>query len=505
MDNSTCNKYSNFKCNKKTPYIFNNIDNIIAIGDIHGDIQLLINIFLHTDTLRLINGQNKNNEPHIEINNKLYQIIKKNNCVIVQVGDQLDSYRPKRNNVIRANNENELLKQLNVNNMKINKFNINNKIIQNSLEIDLKKNQIQEMRKNKQEKNKQEKNNCSIKLDDKIYNEHINILQNDITILKNDNEKLMNSLLRKEDIKQVKDEKKIIFQENLKNGVNEYSDRYIFLIMSELFLKINKHYYHNNYHIVSLIGNHEIMNLTNNYRYALKDYKIIIYNDYSYMDDNLKAKYIDRYKYFIKNNINDSIFCHRAFSIYVNNKFLFSHSGLITQDLKNIFEPKEYMIFLSDKTSSFDKIKLYNNACLSYLYDSVNNFNKQFKMNNNNLFKIPEKKQQDYDLVIYNHVGNREYTYKEYDEIQENNVCNTLKKTKDIFKLDNLDNMIIGHNISEIGDIKELNCDNAEATLTSIDVGASKIFNIKKPLPVALIFKINNYDNSYVTTPVIRS
>ena len=64
---------SNYVCKKKPKYIYNNVERIIVIGDLHGDFQILIRC------LKLANV----------INNKLQWIGKKTH--VVQLGDILDA------------------------------------------------------------------------------------------------------------------------------------------------------------------------------------------------------------------------------------------------------------------------------------------------------------------------------------------------------------------------------------------------------------------------------
>ena len=93
---SLCNKYIELYKNNQVITCINNIQNnrIISIGDIHGDIELMLNTLLISKVIQKKPSKEINN---IELNNKgeieYYEWIG-GDTIVVQVGDQIDRCRP---------------------------------------------------------------------------------------------------------------------------------------------------------------------------------------------------------------------------------------------------------------------------------------------------------------------------------------------------------------------------------------------------------------------------
>lgn len=341
-------------CKNSLKYSYYNISKVLAIGDIHGDIKLLKNILKKNNIITKIQ---QNSNEFVLIDNIKYYVPIQKNYIVIQVGDQLDGYRPGSSNEIDQNFKND---------------------------------------------------------DIEVY-------------------KLMDKLF-------------------------QITDNY------------NKTY-NCNYHIISLIGNHEIMNIIGQYNYAVKN--------------STQKNNKNREKIIYNNNIINSMLCFRAFVVTVNDKLLFSHAGLVVRYIKNIMTPEIYNLFVN--TTSFnEKFKIFNIYCLNFLHTLTKNnkLSKKYKFTHN-------------DKKIYDLVGHREFN------INNKKLCNEANKTINDLKLNHLDNMIIGHNI--VNNINTRKCN--KINITNIDVGASRAFEqystfYNTKIPKAILFTFNS-NNKYTTQNIM--
>jgi hypothetical protein len=81
------------------PTIISNVSRIIAIGDVHGDMKLVIECLeISKVILQIKNMRNIKNKISVVVNNeKQYYDWIGNDAVVVQIGDQNDSCRPSNN------------------------------------------------------------------------------------------------------------------------------------------------------------------------------------------------------------------------------------------------------------------------------------------------------------------------------------------------------------------------------------------------------------------------
>jgi hypothetical protein len=81
------------------PTIISNVSRIIAIGDVHGDMKLVIECLeISKVILQIKNMKNIKNKIAVVVNNeKQYYDWIGNDAVVVQIGDQNDSCRPNNN------------------------------------------------------------------------------------------------------------------------------------------------------------------------------------------------------------------------------------------------------------------------------------------------------------------------------------------------------------------------------------------------------------------------
>lgn len=352
----------------KPKYSYNNIKTVLAIGDIHGDVTLLMNILKKNGIIqkekschRIGDKQNDKKQQIIIILEEPYVVSRKENYIIVQTGDQLDGYR--------------------------------------------------------------------------------------------------------EDV-----EPYYQFKNN---------DLVVFKIMSDLFdaiFEYNKEDKKLNYHLISLIGNHELFNIAEDYRYAIP-------NPYDEKDIEEREQDI----FFCKTL--RRMACHRAFAVIVNEKLLFSHAGLMPDYIGRMIGHKKYEELI--KATPEQKFILYNKYCLDFLYD----------------FMLYGNRQLGEDLK--NVVGHRDFEitprgkYNEEEKIKM--ACGDAQYTKDKLKLTHLDNMIVGHNINS--NITNTQCQRPNSVdITSIDVGASRAFGpastfCKNEIPKALMYTFSD-DGTYEKHPI---
>jgi len=90
------------KCNNslKLPTIISDISRIIAIGDVHGDMNLVIDCLeISKVIMRIKNKRMLKNKIVVKLNNEIcYYDWIGNDTIVVQIGDQNDSCRPSNNN-----------------------------------------------------------------------------------------------------------------------------------------------------------------------------------------------------------------------------------------------------------------------------------------------------------------------------------------------------------------------------------------------------------------------
>ena len=102
MSKNNCDKYL------PLPTVINdpNISRIIAIGDVHGDMKLIIKLLLSVDVIeKVVQAYDDTLSVIVDNQTIYYKWIGKKTC-IVQIGDQIDSYRP--NNIIKNDNADDI-------------------------------------------------------------------------------------------------------------------------------------------------------------------------------------------------------------------------------------------------------------------------------------------------------------------------------------------------------------------------------------------------------------
>ena len=194
---------------------------------------------------------------------------------------------------------------------------------------------------------------------------------------------------------------------------------YFFDLLKEQSKKLN------NVYIISIIGNHEFMNLNKIYKYV-------------------SPKNLNSRNDFIDNN-KKNILCNRYYCIVINN-FVFSHCGIIKSLIVNLdlMYPNLNLINnlkqfdnLNDKIDYLDKL-----IRILMIYKLENNDNN----NNDNDDKIKD--------LLYKFVNARNFYGGKInlDDLKIN--CNELNNINELF---HIDNMVIGHTMQYNG-IKNYKC-----------------------------------------------
>lgn len=193
-------------------------------------------------------------------------------------------------------------------------------------------------------------------------------------------------------------------------------------------------------YIISIIGNHEFLNLKKVYKYV--------------SPNNLNNR-----NQFIENN-KQNILCNRYYCIVING-FVFSHCGIVKSLIVNL----DFM---------FPKLNLINNLNnLDTLKDKIDYLDKLIRI----LFltKINNTSNEDLENILYKFVGSR---YIGKDNSKEDYII-TCKEINDINNFFGIKNMIIGHTMQYKG-IKQYKCDNInkkdKLNLFMIDTGLSGSF-----------------------------
>jgi len=179
---------------------------------------------------------------------------------------------------------------------------------------------------------------------------------------------------------------------------------------------------HRNFHVLSLLGNHELLNIIGDFRY-------------SFNPDSSKEIILKRKKMITK--IFHNLICNRNIIILVNDTTIFAHAGIINDSINCIN-------FLMNSTDNKYKINIndhniiskYNNLCKIILYYIIKN---NGKYNFNNII----------DQLYTNIFALRNYDYTNDED------CNSFELISQIL---HIDNMIIGHNSQDDGSIKIRKC-----------------------------------------------
>lgn len=221
-------------------------------------------------------------------------------------------------------------------------------------------------------------------------------------------------------------------------------------------------------YIISLIGNHEYMNLKKIYKYV-SPYNLDTRDDF-----------IEKQKL--------NILCNRYYCIVVNG-FVFSHCGIVKTLILNL-------------DMMYPKLNIINNLKnLETIEEKIDYLDKLIKIlflkkiNNDDKFDIEE--------FLYKFVGSRYFYGGNVDNDEKyNNNCNELNNINELI---HIDNMVIGHTMQYNG-IKQYKCNiktsyininknkNNNKNIFIIDTGLSKSFQLKT-LKQILHIHFNNINN----------
>ena len=245
-----------------------------------------------------------------------------------------------------------------------------------------------------------------------------------------------------------------------KNNFKDEDDKivYFFDNLKEQSKKLKEVY------IISIIGNHEFMNL-------IKIYKYVSPNNL-----NIRDQFID------DNKLN--ILCNRYYCFVVNG-FVFSHCGIIKSLILNLdlMYPKLNLINnLNQLDNINDKID-YLDKLIRILM--INNIYKNEKDDKDD--KINEDKLRE---LLYKFFGARKFFGGKIEDLNIN--CSELNSINEII---HIDNMVIGHTMQYHG-IKNYKCSNYKSNknIFVIDTGLSGSFQVNT-LKQTLHVHFNNIDN----------
>lgn len=204
-----------------------------------------------------------------------------------------------------------------------------------------------------------------------------------------------------------------------KNNFKDEDDKiiYFFDILKEQSKKLN------NVYIISIIGNHEFMNLNKIYKYV--------------SPNNLNSR-----NDFIDNN-KKNILCNRYYCIVINN-FVFSHCGIIKSLIVNL-DLMYPNLNLINNLKQFDNL----NDKIDYL-DKLIRILMIYKLENN----IDDDNDNKLKDLLYKFVSARNFYGGKInlDDLKIN--CNELNNINELF---HIDNMVIGHTMQYNG-IKNYKC-----------------------------------------------
>ena len=184
--------------------------------------------------------------------------------------------------------------------------------------------------------------------------------------------------------------------------------------------------------VYSLIGNHEVMNLLGDFRYA------------SSKDINNQGGETLRKKLFAPGgDLFNKLSCTRNVVLQVGD-FIFSHAGIVPENFSDFNNPKEFIKYINKLMREFlqGKKDMYNDE-----------INKHFINKDTSL------------------IWNRKYG----NEILDNDSCDKVEEVSNFLKVNN---MIVGHTIQTKINSK------CNKKLWRVDVGLSKIFNNEENIGV---------------------
>jgi len=183
-------------------------------------------------------------------------------------------------------------------------------------------------------------------------------------------------------------------------------------------------------YIISIIGNHEFMNLKKIYKYVSP------YN-------------LENRNQFIEDN-KQNIICNRYYCVVING-FVFTHCGIVKSLIINLdlMYPKLNLINNLNNLKSLDEKIDYLDKLIRILF----------------LTKLNNSKNEDMESILYKFVGSR---YIGKDNSKENYIL-TCKEINDINNFFGIKNMIIGHTMQYNG-IKQFKCNNSNIINNDINL-----------------------------------
>jgi hypothetical protein len=258
------------------------------------------------------------------------------------------------------------------------------------------------------------------------------------------------------------------------NGVFVPKDELIIKLMDKL--GSDAYNQQRNFHVLSLFGNHELLNISGDFRYA--------FNPESDRETIIKRKNM-------LTKIFHNLLCNRNTIVLVNDKTIFAHAGIINNSIRyiNFLMSKidsEYKINVDDPNiNTSDIIIKYNYFCKMILYYIIKNIEKY-----------------DFENII-NEIYQNIFALRNYD-YNSDEECDSFRQ---LFQILHIDNMCIGHNPQEDGSIKIRNCEFGfnSKKIINIDTARSKMWyalKYKVPSMIKIEFdkhyKVASFEKIYV-------